>query len=690
MALVKCPDCGKLVSERASVCPDCGCPKEYFQKTEKIEKEIAKAENPIKEVEELVFVFGPMRMKYPKTVTKFASMFGDYRKIADTALEEALLKYTSAGTLENAIGTLRKFANEKINEVVSKSIKLLYDNNVYYTNKQFINKYSIDYEPYLESAKDQCQNVVQMKQELQAYRSAEKASRGRWQGGGFGLKGAIKGAATAGMLNMGSDFLHSFGDAAQERRDNVAVQNKFDAIYRNENTKWNICSGLYNCIIEVYDALVQELKKINYFEDFIKFDEKQEYAKYTATMEHANDDNEKFKHLVECLGLFPGDKRVTDALIPILISFEQDEFGEWLEFWHLEYRYPTYKEQRKAASEFDRFLAKKGIELFAFNNVNVEQYLQLRKWIYEYYEKYKVTQMPEYSFFARAIKEYYSHIHATMTWYAIIEWVPQECNIYQFMTYMRMEREGLVNSVLPDFWLYGDSEAVLPEKILDIAFNDKTKILMFYDNSMFGNGTKGIMITTEYVYDLKSKIKLPLKDIDDVILYDDDSMGIAIGKQKINFKDYILEDEDAANHLAKLIRVLCVRYAGNIKLWSEKMSTPKPNGNVQENKLSKEEDNSETVNTIVESNVQSELEMYIMENFTNDKKVQAVAYYRQQTGLGLKEAKDKVDEILSHSDRRTIEATGLDGGMIFCTNCGKQINRNVKFCNFCGTPNKYC
>ena len=30
MALVKCPDCGKMISSRAKACPECGCPSEFF------------------------------------------------------------------------------------------------------------------------------------------------------------------------------------------------------------------------------------------------------------------------------------------------------------------------------------------------------------------------------------------------------------------------------------------------------------------------------------------------------------------------------------------------------------------------------------------------------------------------------------------------------------------------------------
>lgn len=37
MALLKCPDCGKMVSERVTSCPDCGCPREYFESEKKEE-----------------------------------------------------------------------------------------------------------------------------------------------------------------------------------------------------------------------------------------------------------------------------------------------------------------------------------------------------------------------------------------------------------------------------------------------------------------------------------------------------------------------------------------------------------------------------------------------------------------------------------------------------------------------------
>lgn len=37
MPLVKCPDCGKMVSSRANLCPNCGCPSNYCGKANKKE-----------------------------------------------------------------------------------------------------------------------------------------------------------------------------------------------------------------------------------------------------------------------------------------------------------------------------------------------------------------------------------------------------------------------------------------------------------------------------------------------------------------------------------------------------------------------------------------------------------------------------------------------------------------------------
>ena len=49
MALIKCPECKKEISDKASCCPDCGCPAEEWNMVKTVEKknDEEKSEIPI-------------------------------------------------------------------------------------------------------------------------------------------------------------------------------------------------------------------------------------------------------------------------------------------------------------------------------------------------------------------------------------------------------------------------------------------------------------------------------------------------------------------------------------------------------------------------------------------------------------------------------------------------------------------
>lgn len=100
-------------------------------------------------------------------------------------------------------------------------------------------------------------------------------------------------------------------------------------------------------------------------------------------------------------------------------------------------------------------------------------------------------------------------------------------------------------------------------------------------------------------------------------------------------------------------------------------------------------ENKENVNkeclTKQETERMAAIEAYILEKFDHRTKTQAIMYYREQTGLGLVEAKEKVDQILS---RINSNEGFVRNETVFCTNCGKKIKRTAKYCNYCGTENK--
>ena len=47
MALVKCPDCGAMISSRAAQCPRCGCPQSAFVESTPITHSVATDDTPI-------------------------------------------------------------------------------------------------------------------------------------------------------------------------------------------------------------------------------------------------------------------------------------------------------------------------------------------------------------------------------------------------------------------------------------------------------------------------------------------------------------------------------------------------------------------------------------------------------------------------------------------------------------------
>jgi hypothetical protein len=86
------------------------------------------------------------------------------------------------------------------------------------------------------------------------------ASRSRWQGGGFGLSGAVKGAITAKALNAGMDVFHSFGDSAQEQKISDAFASKQRALLNSDSTYQTIETAIYDCIFGILRATVSELQ----------------------------------------------------------------------------------------------------------------------------------------------------------------------------------------------------------------------------------------------------------------------------------------------------------------------------------------------------------------------------------------------------------------------------------------------
>ncbi len=146
---------------------------------------------------------------------RYNSIRIEYENIANKAREEFIKVYRSCN--ENLYDVINN-AYDQGASIILKSIKCtldrLIENKFYNISEElFIEQYCQRVVEIWESAygiiNDQYMNIVLDERQKEEYRQLRKNSRARWQGGGFGIQGAIKGATQAGAMNMATGVAHS-------------------------------------------------------------------------------------------------------------------------------------------------------------------------------------------------------------------------------------------------------------------------------------------------------------------------------------------------------------------------------------------------------------------------------------------------------------------------------------------------
>lgn len=210
--------------------------------------------------------------------------------------------------IDYLIKYLPELVNKGVFNVVEKSIGYLYENGVKTIDSNtFIEKYYYEYfnyNDYLNKLQEEYINITQTAKELSRYRELQKANRSRWQGGGFGVKGAIKGAVTASALNAGSDFLRGFGDVSKSISDNGKIKNMKKDLLKKYKEDPEILNAIYTCVLGCLEALMIELSKNGKIE-FIKLNSNDALALYKNTISYEKDVNIIISNIVECIRLNP-------------------------------------------------------------------------------------------------------------------------------------------------------------------------------------------------------------------------------------------------------------------------------------------------------------------------------------------------------------------------------------------------
>lgn len=172
---------------------------------------------------------------------------------------------------------------------------------------------------FMDSIVEQYTDVIRTRDQGYAYAEYEygynSVSTVRWSGGGFGIVGAIKGAATSTVLNC-------IGDAVAKRKATKSYNKRIeecDIVFENR-LKQLYDSGIYDylrehtwklCMNAMY-AFLDELEKNDLFE-YPDLDKDKAEIIYKNTIKYGNE--EIFvKNLIDCIKLWPFDTKYYSAL----------------------------------------------------------------------------------------------------------------------------------------------------------------------------------------------------------------------------------------------------------------------------------------------------------------------------------------------------------------------------------------
>lgn len=200
MALIKCTECGKKLSDKAVACPNCGCPTEMILADIK-EIEGKKNISKISQIAKYTYLGYELYIK--ESVDIYLNMCKELKKVGEDVRKKlsSTILYNGENHFETLVGIVLSSISEGVSCVVN-SLNLLGGN---ITEEEFVINEAECFSiiiSVLEKYEENYYDIVKDIAGMEAYRNIRQAIRGRFVGGGQGIDGMIKGALTAEVANL--------------------------------------------------------------------------------------------------------------------------------------------------------------------------------------------------------------------------------------------------------------------------------------------------------------------------------------------------------------------------------------------------------------------------------------------------------------------------------------------------------
>lgn len=188
-----------------------------------------------------------------------------FQKEADQAVIAFRDKYQNNASLDDVITKGEAQITQSIQPTIELCVKTLIDCNVLTVDQaQFEELYggykNIWGEAFLQLY-DKYAEIIMDQKQLDEYRVMRRKSRGRWQGGGFGLSSALQGAATAGVLNILASAGHMVFNGIGKVVSSISAGMGKNKIFNDPNTYGSLAEGVWLATFSLHIALVDCLNR---------------------------------------------------------------------------------------------------------------------------------------------------------------------------------------------------------------------------------------------------------------------------------------------------------------------------------------------------------------------------------------------------------------------------------------------
>jgi hypothetical protein len=490
-----CINCGIKLPDEAKFCFQCGTNLSEVLKNQ-LNNESNDELEEIEEIEEsnkvegiavydeeevekdLIFKLGNRTVKLPYLTEQYVYLEDRFSSTANLARESFLESYdTKFKNLEGMI----TYAMDKCFDYYEYALKqgVNFANFFGYNNFEAVFPSYVDdncgiFISEIEGLADKYEKIMMQVAETEYNRAVRKASRGLWEGGGFGISGAIKGAITASAMNAISGSIHSIANGIGNTSTKANAESEFNRIYKDKAIIEKLADTLHADIMNMKECVIEAIE-MAYGKKIPDVYSEADYAKsitlYNNLVNGVYKEEELSDRILDMLIAYPFDEDYYISALTLIP--EIDGIEEYAEFFKV-----SYKNVEKEASEIREYRKKLkkslGDAADKFEDILGDN---------AFYEKLKF----------KYTKNLVSNIDAAL----------DLCNVSRVSYIYKTIDKSTEEKFFEAFENYAEYKNEVP--------------ILFYEESSKGKNSEGLVITNENVYfkDINRKArKIKLEDIE--------------------------------------------------------------------------------------------------------------------------------------------------------------------------------